>query len=290
MTTAIMERKTVPVRILSTKATDGDDGRPQGVVRALFSVYDVVDYDVDITRKGAFDGLIARVRDGERLPYVFAHNSWDLDGYIGTVVDVEDSDEGPVATAELFLDDPQGAKAFRLLESGAVTQHSYQYEVKGWHTEEVDDRPVRVLDDLDVFELGPCLRGANPDTVVLDAKTAKGVDLPRQLRLAVATITAVLHAPAKAGRVLSAKNEQKLRDALGAITEVLDQLASEDAVGKTVDGAAAKTAAEDQETGKADDTSTEDPDPGKAATPNPEDVKTFDALDAVRLDQSRLEL
>lgn len=212
--------KTVPVEILETKTAKAADGAPLGIVRAKFSVYGHVDSYGDATQPGCFQPLIDYVKAGGRLPYVFAHNSWDLSGYIGVITDVTDEADGPVCTAELFLDDPEGAKAFRLLEARAVTQHSYQYAVQASHIEQVDGaEPVNALDLLEVFEIGPCLRGAVDTTDVLDTKGLK------------------------AGRVLSAANETALREGLAAIadgiakvTTVLDQVAATDSgTGKTPD-------------------------------------------------------
>lgn len=172
-----MNTKTMTVDILDTTETKAADGKPLGMVKVLFSRYDVVDFDGDVTRRGSFEPLIAKVNGGQPIPYVFSHNSWSIENYLGTVTTIEDTDDGPVATAQLLLDDPAGAKAYALMASGALREHSYQYETKAAHFEELDGQKVRVLDSLDAFEIGPCLRGANDQTDVIDVKT--GQPLPR---------------------------------------------------------------------------------------------------------------
>lgn len=171
-----MPTKTMTVEILDTKTLTIEGGQPLGEVRCLFSKYGYADYDEDVTRTGSFDPVIAKVNGGQPIPYVFAHGSYNIANYLGVVTSIEETDDGPVATAQLMLDDPAGAKAFALLASKAITQHSYQYEVLASHEETVDGRKVRVLDTLDVFEIGPCLRGANDQTTVIDAKTSEKID------------------------------------------------------------------------------------------------------------------
>jgi len=297
-----MKTKTYQAQVKAT-----DDGEA-GTFEALVSVFGNVDHANDRVMPGAFAKSLERwTESGDPIPVVFSHRWDDLDAHIGKVLSAEETDEGLLVTAQLDVaDDPAAAKVHRLLKDRRIREFSFAYDV-------VDEKKAKdgtnELIELDVIEVGPTLKGMNPDTVLVGAKRRGKVYAPlagsveqRQeaIREAVrawaaadgdddrwayveatfedtvvfsvessdgtshwqadysideagavtigepveveleATIRAASR-DAKAGRVLSSKNETKLRQASDLIVEVLS------AVGTTSDEEEAKSAAKDED-------------------------------------------
>jgi len=224
------------------KAAGEADGLDAGQFEAIVSVFGNVDWYGDKVLPGAFkDTLADWAQRGDPIPVVWSHRYDDPEYHIGVVTEAEERDEGLWIKAQLDLDEdaPKARQVYRLLKGRRVTQFSFSYDVedggpaKAAGEDATDDAAddVYELRKLRLYEVGPTLIGANPATELLGVKGAK------------------------AGRVLSAKNEQALRDALGqietsakAIKAVLAQLTDD---GKATANEPGK--AEDRTSGKADD-------------------------------------
>jgi HK97 family phage prohead protease len=178
-----METKLAPATF-QTKTSD--DGK-KGEVTAFVSVYGNVDSDGDIVDPGFFKGHVAEIQDaGDPLPWVFAHNSRDINAYVG-MVDPKTIDPaatfkdstgteqmGLKMTAIHDLEDPSSAKAFRLLDSRVVKQFSFAYDVTRAESPDTKSRKTpehrRTLLEGKIFEAGPCLRGSNSLTALVGTK------------------------------------------------------------------------------------------------------------------------
>lgn len=183
----------------------------EGTVEAIVSVFGNVDLGGDRVVKGAFAKTIDKwSKSGFPVPVVWSHKWDDLWSHIGTVTSLEETDRGLKAVYTLDIDtNPAAAQAYRLMQRGAVKEHSFAYQV-------IDERQkngVNELLELDIIEVGPTLKGMNPETELLAVKSA----------LEEAT---VIHS--KAGRTLSKANESKIRNAVEALTQVLSSLGEEE--------------------------------------------------------------
>lgn len=188
-----------------------DEGTDQGIIEALVSVFNNVDLHGDRVITGAFAGVVEAFNAGEKqIPVVWSHNTYDLDGFLGDVVALEETDEGLKATMQFDMEDAKGAKAYRLLKGGRVKQYSFAYDVLD--SEEVDG--VTELKSLDVFEVGPTFYGANPETRTLAAKSGR--------RISAATGAQI---KAAQGRLEAAANE--VTAASKALTDLLAEGESE---------------------------------------------------------------
>lgn len=321
-----MKTKTYQAQV---KATDDGDA---GTFEALVSVFGNVDHAGDRVMPGAFAKSLERWSEsGDPIPVVFSHRWDDLDAHIGKVLQAEETDDGLLVTAQLDVEeDEAAAKVHRLLKDRRIREFSFAYDVLD--EKKADDGANELL-ELDVIELGPTLKGMNPETVLVGAKRRRKVYAPlagsveqlqQELREAVRawaadqgedhfayieatfddTVVFTLEGPdgsshwqaayttegdtvtladpaeveleatvraasrgAKAGRVLSSKNETKLRQASDLITEVLS------AVETTSDEEEAKSAAKD-----------EDPFGGKSEereTRSPSDVRLLAEIDVL---------
>jgi HK97 family phage prohead protease len=245
-----IQRKSVPVHI---KALDDETGK----VEAIVSVFDNVDHGGDRIVKGAFARSIKEWKtNGDPIPVIFSHQWSDLWSHIGVVDDLEETEKGLLARYTLDVkDNPAAAQVYKLMKRRSLKEHSFAYGIKDAATVKGG---IQELRDLDIFEVGPTLKGMNPDTELLAVKSAlqqatvkhaaEQVLAANDETLTDNTRQAVVHeqktAPfgaaegeiwvnpdtgetwVKAGRSLSTANERKLRTAMESIASVLSSLGS----------------------------------------------------------------
>lgn len=144
------------------------DGAAEGTFEALVSVFGNVDHAGDRVVKGAFAKSLERwAESGDPIPVVFSHRWDDLDAHIGKVLTATETDDGLLVTAQLDIaDDPAAAKVHRLLTERRIREFSFAYDA----LDEAVVGGVNELRELDVFEVGPTLKGMNSETVLIDAK------------------------------------------------------------------------------------------------------------------------
>ena len=143
-----------------------------GIVEGYFSTYDKTpDSYGDIIEPGAFTETIkAREESGHPFPLCFNH---DFSAVIGAVDSVEDTEKGPFIRAH-FLDTTQAQDVRKMLQSGAIYQFSFAYDIKGRRnpTEEEEKAGVtNVLTDLEVFEISVVTVPANQNAVATEVKS-----------------------------------------------------------------------------------------------------------------------
>ena len=174
-------RKTGPVHGLKSLAlTDG-----AGTYEAIVSVFGNVDYAGDRVLFGAFTSSLERWKSsGDPIPVVFAHQWDDLDAHVGEVLDVKELPPGdPGLPPELAgngglwvkfrldVDEDFAGRLAKRLDRRTIREFSFAYDV-------LDERRAgdgaNDLVELDVIEVGPCLKGMNPSTALL-ARAAKAL-------------------------------------------------------------------------------------------------------------------
>jgi HK97 family phage prohead protease len=178
---------------------EGTDG---GTVEALVSIFNNTDLVGDRVLPGAFaESLDAIAAAGKALPFIWAHDWGSPESYIGKVIQAEERPEGLYVKATLF-DTPRAQQVRTLLKERVVTEFSFAFDVI---EEQTGADGVNELVTLSILECGPCLKGANPATVLIGAKDAPA-------------------AGQKIGRTLSTRNEDALRQAVDLLQEVLLQV------------------------------------------------------------------
>lgn len=251
-----MKVKTCPAKV---KAAGEQDGTDDGVFEAIVATYDLDSYGDKIVPGAFADTLKDWQASGDPIPVLWSHNSFDPDCHIGVVEEAEErKGVGLWVKARLDLDSPKAAQVYRLLKGRRVTQFSFAYDVlDGGFVEQKDgdtgqDESYYELRKLKLFEVGPCLIGANQQTELLDVKSgelALSAETIAKLAEAIAknapapTVTVTGspigtryfwsststtpqisggQPPAKVGRTLSAKNQDDLVIARDALNRVLD--------------------------------------------------------------------
>lgn len=207
-------------------------GDPEtGRFEAIVSVFGNVDFQGDRVVEGAFTNSIDEWKaSGSPIPVIWSHQWGNPDAHIGSV-DPSDIEEIPgkglKVVGDLDTEEPFARRVYKLLKSRRVKEFSFAYDVV--RETKAEDGANELL-ELRIIEVGPTLRGANPDTELLGVKA--------ELEEAATKISP--DAGEKAGRVLSKANESLLRVAMDNIAIVLDGLGADDDDPKATDDVEAK--------------------------------------------------
>ena len=238
MATAIATRDTLIVR----KSLGGIElkAEEEGAFRATIATFSVVDKDAEVTLPGAMP-------EGKRINIsAYGHSSWG--GFsaaelpVGSAVIHQDQQRAWVE-GRFWLDTEAGKQHYLALKNqladGAASEWSYGFQVLKSSTDDTQlakwPGAVRILEQLDVFEASPVLRGAGENTGTDLLKSAVTL-AQRGERLAADTSEFLVHARAavsmraKEGRVLSQANADRLtgiadslEEAAGVLRKLLDE-------------------------------------------------------------------
>ena len=174
------------------------DGEP-GEFRAVFSTFNVVDKDGDVTLPGAFKDNAA-----VRISY-WGHRWQDLP--VGRGV-IHADDKKAWVDGRFFLDTQAGKDTYQTVKNlGDLQEWSYGYDILEQSEGKFEDQEVRFLRQLDVPEVSPVLLGAGIDTRTESIKGVKAA-LPAH---STATTDAAWDGPANAARAESGRNEAYYR-------------------------------------------------------------------------------
>lgn len=198
------------IKTTSVQVKAGEDGQ-EGQFTAYASTFTrEPDSYGEVVAKGAFaDTLKEWEASGNVLPVLFGHNMTDPDFNIGAVVEAKEDDHGLLVTGQLDLDNPKAAQVHRLIKGKRINQMSFAFDVLDSGQVELEDgSKVTELRKIKLYEVSIVPIGANQDTEIVAVKAA--VD---------ALIDGV-----KAGRVLSAKNEEAIGAAVEKISAAAEDL------------------------------------------------------------------
>jgi hypothetical protein len=139
-----------------------------GEVEAIFSRYDVIDKDGDVTLKGAFvDGAPVVIS-------AYGHGSWAGALPVGKGV-IEDRGDHAVMVGQFFMKTAHGRDTFETVkELGELGEWSYHVGGVKSSRGEFDGQRVRFLEKIEaVKEVSPVLMGAGVDTQTVSTKSEK---------------------------------------------------------------------------------------------------------------------
>lgn len=211
-----------------TEDVPNDDGMKAGQFEAIVSAFGNVDAVGDVVEKGAFTKTLDNWKaSGNPIPVIWSHDHGNPDAHIGVVDEAKETDAGLWVKGTIDLDEPYAAKVFKLMKGRRVTKFSFAYDVKDG-TE--NDKGGFDLKELDLWEVGPTLIPANDATDLLAIKNLMAsedmslVEFARMVRELKAMSLQSATLGAKAGRVLSSKNESVLKDAVAAIKGGLESI------------------------------------------------------------------
>lgn len=158
----------MPTKQLQPRVEIKDEDK--GEVELVFSTFNVIDKDQDVTLPGAFSGV-----DGTKVPVsAYGHMSWEGKLPVGVATIKQYRNEAR-ATAKFLMDTQHGADTFRTvkaLHKDGLGDWSYGYKPKDYSFGEFEGQRVRFLKELGVDEVSPVLVGAGVQTRTLSAKGA----------------------------------------------------------------------------------------------------------------------
>jgi len=170
------------------------DGKP-GEFTAVFSTFNVIDKDGDVTLPGTFkDGAPVRIS-------YWGHRWQDLP--VGRGV-IHADDAKAWVDGQFFLDTQAGKETYTTVKNlGELQEWSYGYDVLNSEPGKLDDQEVRFLKELEVPEVSPVLLGAGIDTRTESIKGVKAA-LPAH---GTATTDVAWDGPANQARAESGRDE-----------------------------------------------------------------------------------
>lgn len=145
-----------------------------GGISGFFSTYDKTpDSYGDIIEPGAFTKTIEKRKEsGHPFPLCWNH---DFSAVIGAVDNVEDTEKGPYIEAR-FLDTQLAQDVRKAVQSGAIYQFSFAYDVLGARKptpEEEKAGVTQVLTEVEVYEVSVVTVPANQNAVVTEVKAGR---------------------------------------------------------------------------------------------------------------------
>jgi len=168
--------------IASFKALE-DEG--PGVFEAVVSVFGNVDYQGDRSMPGMFKNTLNKWRkSGDPVPCVWSHDWLNPDAFIGDARPDDmmemmkpigkDGTGGLKVKGTMDVHKPFAGQVFDLLKSRRVKEWSFSYDTL---REKMADDGANELLEVELIEFGPCLKGANPSTYTIGAKSALEAEL-----------------------------------------------------------------------------------------------------------------
>ena len=154
----------------------------------------------DVVAKGAFTRTLKeRWNGGKGIPFIWAHQIDNLKSFIGTAV--ADEDEKGLHFIAQFDDTEEAQKVRQLYKDGRLRKFSFAYDVlrAGMVTLE-DNSKANELQEVDLYEISAVTVPANDDASVVDVK---------------------------AGRRNSSADEEKIKQAITLLQDLLGQLDEE---------------------------------------------------------------
>lgn len=208
----------------------------QGLVAAVFSTFNVIDSDRDVTRPKAFEeGAPVRIS-------AYGHSSWMGELPVGKGA-IRQTKTEAIMDGQFFLNTTSGQDTFTVVkEMGELQAWSYGYDPVEYSFGEFEDQRVRFLDKLKVHEVSPVIVGAGVGTRTLTAKSGgRGDDMPfsEEAGLALATVTDLLK---RADEAIASRRQGHLGSESSALLgQIEEQLKRLDAVLRAPDPQAEMT-------------------------------------------------
>jgi HK97 family phage prohead protease len=199
------------------------DGAEEGAVTAIFSTFNVIDKDGDVTLPGAFE---------DAAPVIISAwgHAWE-DLPVGSGAIKADPDRA-LLDGRFFMDTTHGLDTYRTIKGLAGLQEwSYGYDVLDSEDGQLNGQSVRFLKKLHVYEVSPVMVGAGIGTGTLDMKSLSYQEVLKSAEGLRAGLDAVVARTrdrvellTKEGRVLSAANRDRLATLTSTMRESLAEV------------------------------------------------------------------
>lgn len=155
-------------------------GDSEGSFTAYASVFGVKDSYGDVVEPGAFKHTLELWEaKGRPIPLLFGHNNKDPDYFIGSVTKASEDAKGLLVECQIDTSTAKGATVYKLVKDGLLAEMSFMYRVTDgdFITPVVDGKSdwrneYYSIKGVDLYEVSVVHVGANPDTSIMDVKSA----------------------------------------------------------------------------------------------------------------------
>jgi HK97 family phage prohead protease len=216
-------------------------------VVGIFAVHGNIDDGLDRSWPGSFANVAVNGRN--RARFLWQHNSMDPPtAVIKSVREVSRVDlpssvlgfapeaMGGVEVTREYLDTPRGNEILAGIKAGAIEEMSYAYDVTRFDFETVDERQIRNIREVKLYDISDVTWGMNPATVAVKSNLVSGLPFVDHSELVVSAvreyadrvksrIAARMAEDRKEGRVLSGENRKKIEDVVSMLQELLEMTA-----------------------------------------------------------------
>lgn len=232
-------------------------------VTGIFAVHGNVDSGGDMSVNGSF---AKRLADGsrKRVRFLWQHDSWQPPiASIRSIREVAreelpakvleyapDATGGVEVTREYYENVPLAEWVLAGIMAGDIEEMSYAYDVREYDVAKRDGRDVRVLKDIELYDVSDVNWGMNPATAGVKGMLVPGMPFAGHGDAVVAAVAEYVERVkeraefrAKEGRVLSGANRTRIKALVASLQEVtadLEQLLADTDPGKGEREAAAR--------------------------------------------------
>lgn len=215
-------------------------------VTGIFAVHGNVDSGFDMSVNGSFEKWLKQGRD--RVRFLWNHNS--MNPPIASIKDVREvgRDELPTKVLEWAPDATGGVEVtrkyyeniplsdwvFKAIDEGDVREMSYAYDVHEYTIKEREDgqRPVRILNEVELYDISDVNWGMNPATAGVKGLPVTGTTFVQHSALVESTVEEFLARVkdrktfrAEEGRSLSEQTRGRLQKMVSEIEAILEETA-----------------------------------------------------------------
>ena len=165
---------TADLRVKSAPESEGSGSTVLGRIEAYASVFDTVDSYGDVVRRGAFaDTLDEWKSSGKTIPLLYGHNFSDPFMNIGGVVEAAEDERGLKITADLDMDNPSAVQVLNLVKKGRLSEMSFAFNYRDAGPVVIDEKEYFEVRSVELFEVSVVPIGANRETEIISAKSAR---------------------------------------------------------------------------------------------------------------------
>lgn len=138
-----------------------DADEKAGIVKGYASIFDNIDSDNDIIRRGAYKKTLEE--SGKRVKYLYQH---DMDKPIGKMLMMQEDDKGLMFEAQIAKT-TLGNDVIELIKSGIITENSVGIMPI---RKEMNGEGKREIYEVRLFEVSAVTLAANDEAKILDIK------------------------------------------------------------------------------------------------------------------------
>ena len=206
---------------------DGNDGQPTGEIEAVFSVFGVRDHDGDVIMPNA-------IANESKVAIAWGH---DWSKTVGKGQVFVDNNKATLK-GKFFLDTQAGNEAYKTVRNmGTDQEWSWGFiaqEMNDADPEMYNGRKTREITKVDIFEVSPVLRGANPLTETVAIKQANNKTFADHCKEVLDTVETLVERAksladlrAKEGRQIGEQSREsiaQIADKVSTLKSALEQL------------------------------------------------------------------